>query len=51
MSYHINNIYKQKELEERSTVKISLIVQNEGGRQISREITYYNLDMICICIY
>ena len=34
------------ELNEDSTVNYKLTVQNEGGRNISRKIAYYSLDMI-----
>ena len=46
ISYHINNIYEEKELEENRTVKEFLTVQNEGTRSVSRKVKYYNLDMI-----
>ena len=43
---HINNVYKDGELEKLSTVANFATVQNEGGRSVSRDIEYYNLDMI-----
>lgn len=46
VSLHINNIYKEKELEQTPTVKDILTVQQEGNRSISRRIKYYNLDVI-----
>lgn len=46
ISAHINNIYQEGELEEERTVKKLLTVQTEGGRQVAREIDFYNLDMI-----
>lgn len=46
VSYHINNIYKENELEENRTVKEFLTVQDEGNRKVSRKVKYYNLDMI-----
>ena len=46
ISRHIRNIYKDAELELDSTVAIFATVQSEGGRQIERNIEYYNLDMI-----
>ena len=46
ISYHINNIYEEKELEENRTVKEFLTVQDEGNRRVSRKVKYYNLDMI-----
>ena len=46
ISKHITKIYKDKELEERATVNFLLIVQNEGGREIKRYVTHYNLDLL-----
>ena len=46
VSLHINNIYKEGELLKEATVKDYLTVQNEGGRQITRRVLYYNLDVI-----
>lgn len=43
---HIKNIFNENELEKNSTIRKFLIVQNEGNRQVSREIEHYNLDMI-----
>ena len=44
--YHINKIYEDGELQENRTIRNFLIVQNEGGRQISREVKHYSLQMI-----
>ena len=46
ISLHINNIYKEKELDKISTVKYYLTVQKEGNREVTRNIEHYNLDMI-----
>ncbi len=46
ISLHINNIFKEGELLKEATVKDYLTVQNEGGRQVSRRVQYYNLDVI-----
>ena len=43
---HIKNIYKEGELQEISTIRKFLTVQNEGNREVSRDIEYYNLDLI-----
>lgn len=43
---HINNIYHDKELQKEPTCKNFLQVQNEGNRQVKRNIDHYNLDMI-----
>lgn len=45
ISLHINNILGEGEQPE-STVKFSLTVQTEGGRQVRRKFYLYNLDMI-----
>jgi hypothetical protein len=46
INYHIKEIFKSGELEESSTVRKIRIVQNEGKREVSREIEMYNLDTI-----
>ena len=46
ISLHIRNIYKEGELDEMATVKDYLIVQKEGKRNVRRNISYYNLDVI-----
>ena len=46
VSLHIKNIYEEGELIESSTVKDFLTVQNEGTRQVSRNVLHYNLDVI-----
>ena len=46
VSLHISNIYKEGELQKEATIKESLIVQKEGGRNVKRKQTYYNLDVI-----
>lgn len=46
VSLHIKNVLEEGELERKATVKDFLTVQNEGGRDVSRSIEYYNLDMI-----
>ncbi|MDF1877942.1 virulence protein RhuM/Fic/DOC family protein [Sulfurimonas sp. SAG-AH-194-L11] len=46
ISRHIKNIYKSTELEEKATVAIFATVQKEGQREVTRNIEYYNLDMI-----
>lgn len=43
---HILNIYKSGELQEDSTCAFFAQVQNEGKRKISRNVKYYNLDLI-----
>jgi hypothetical protein len=46
ISLHIKNIFEEGELDEISTVKDYLTVQNEGSREVSRKVAYYNLDVI-----
>jgi len=46
VSLHINNIFKEKELDQISTVKEYLTVQLEGSRNVKRKIILYNLDVI-----
>lgn len=43
---HLQNIYETKELQDISTIRKFLIVQNEGGRDVEREVNFYNLDVI-----
>ena len=43
---HIQHIYEEGELEESSTCRKFRQVRTEGSRQVTREIPYYNLDMI-----
>lgn len=46
ITMHIKNIYEEVELQEESTSKESLLVQNEGGRRVERKVKYYNLELI-----
>jgi hypothetical protein len=43
---HLKNIYAQQELVPESTIRKFRIVQQEGSRQVSREVDFYNLDAI-----
>ena len=43
---HIRHIYEEGELDESATCRNFRQVQIEGNRQVSREIPFYNLDMI-----
>lgn len=43
---HIKNIYKEGELDENSTCRKFRQVRMEGNRQVTRELPFYNLDMI-----
>lgn len=46
INQHIKRIYDDKELMPEATIKKYLIVQQEGNRQVSRNIEHYNLQMI-----
>lgn len=43
---HIKNIYEEGELLPEGTIRKFRIVQNEGGREVSRQVDHYNLDVI-----
>ncbi len=43
---HIQHIYEDGELDEASTCRKFRQVRQEGNRQVSRELPFYNLDMI-----
>ena len=43
---HIKHIYEEGELEEDSTCRKFRQVRKEGNREVSRELPFYNLDMI-----
>ncbi len=46
ISMHIANIFEEGELDKKRTIKDFLTVRKEGTREVSRNLTYYNLDMI-----
>ena len=46
ISRHIKNIFIEGELVRELTVANFATVQNEGDRQVERNIEYYNLDII-----
>jgi len=46
ISFHINNIFEEGELDRKSTVKKYLTVQQEGNREVKRKLEYYNLEAI-----
>ena len=43
---HLHNIYEQGELQQIATCSKMEQVQTEGKRQVTREVTFYNLDAI-----
>ncbi len=46
ISEHIKHIYEEGELTPHATVRKFRTVQTEGTRRVSRELDFYNLDMI-----
>lgn len=46
ITMHIKNIYDEEELDKLSTCKNFLQVRKEGTRNVSRNLEFYNLDMI-----
>ena len=46
VSLHVGNVFKEGELEQEATVKEYLTVQKEGKRDVTRQVKYYNLDVI-----
>ena len=46
ISEHLQNIYASGELAEQATLRKIRRVQQEGNREVSREIEFYNLDAI-----
>ena len=46
ISRNIKNIFEEGELSQAATVAKFATVQIEGNRRVSREIEYYNLDVI-----
>ena len=46
ISKHLENIFTGGELKRESTVSILETVQNESGRNVKRQMEYYNLDAI-----
>jgi hypothetical protein len=43
---HLKNIYTTKELDKNATTEKYSVVRQEGNRQVSRKILFYNLDAI-----
>ena len=46
ITIHLKNVYSSGELDRSATSKDFLLVQNEGGRNITRSVNCYNLDAI-----
>lgn len=46
ISLHLKNIFKEKELDEKSTSEEFSVVQKEGDREVSRNVIFYSLEAI-----
>jgi hypothetical protein len=46
ISEHIQNLFAEGELEKGATIRNFRIVQTEGKRRVTREVDFYNLDVI-----
>ena len=46
ISRHIKNVLEEGELRPEATIAFFATVQSEGGRQVTRDLAFYNLDMI-----
>lgn len=46
ISEHLKNIFESQELQQDGTIRKFRIVQQEGTRQVNREVDFYNLDAI-----
>lgn len=46
ISEHIKHIFEDGELSPAATVRLFRTVQSEGGRDVTRELEHYNLDMV-----
>ncbi len=46
ITYHLKEIYKTGELEEKATTRKIRVVQKEGNRDVNRDLDFYNLDAI-----
>lgn len=46
INYHLKEIYRSGELNELATTRKIRVVQNEGNRDVNRNLDFYNLDAI-----
>lgn len=51
ISKHLTNLYNERGLVKDATISKMEIVQNEGGRNVNRDQTFYNLDAIISVSY
>ncbi|MBD3250325.1 MAG: cell filamentation protein Fic, partial [Candidatus Pacebacteria bacterium] len=46
INYHLKEIFQTGELDEKATIRKFRVVQQEGQREVERNLTFYNLDAI-----
>jgi hypothetical protein len=46
INYHLKEVYESGEIDPKATIRKYRIVQQEGARQVTREVDFYNLDAI-----
>jgi len=46
INYHLKEVYESGEIDPEATIRKFRIVQQEGSRQVTREVDFYNLDAI-----
>jgi hypothetical protein len=46
VNYHLKEVYENGEIQPEATIRKFRIVQQEGSRQVTREVDFYNLDAI-----
>lgn len=46
INYHLKEIFQSAELQKEGTIRKIRIVQQEGTREVAREVDHYNLDVI-----
>lgn len=46
INYHLKEIYRSGELQDKATIRNFRIVQSEGDRSVTRDLDLYNLDVI-----
>jgi hypothetical protein len=46
INYHLKEVYESGEIHPEATIRKFRIVQQEGSRQVAREVDFYNLDAI-----
>ena len=46
INMHLRNLFEEKELRREATIKDYLIVRTEGGRDVTRSVAHYRLDVV-----